>query len=212
MSWLSKQLKSIKKRAKSTLKSIARHAKEYGPALLAVIPGPWQIPAAAALAVQGVRAADRAEEQTQEFYDALAAPLSDALPGPVPIADPSPPELAPQPLEPPVVVPELPPLVTAPQGPIPYVDYAPQFSGGGIPVSLPFVPPGGFFGVAQQTPAAQRAMGGVRKMSGSKRRRRKAKKAAAAPRRRRRSSGNKFRKGSAAAKRHMAKLRAMRKR
>lgn len=101
MSWLSKQLKSIKKRAKSTLKSIARHAKEYGPALLAVIPGPWQIPAAAALAVQGVRAADRAEEQTQEFYDALAAPLSDALPGPVPIADPSPPELAPQPLEPP---------------------------------------------------------------------------------------------------------------
>jgi hypothetical protein len=75
------------------------------------------------------------------------------------------------------------------------------------------VPPGGFFGFAQQTPAAQRSMGAMRsRASGTRKRRRKAKKAAAAPRRRRRSSGNKFTKGSAAAKRHMAKLRAMRKR
>lgn len=210
MSWLSKQLKSAKKRLKSTLRSVERNVKKYALPVLALIPGPLQIPAAAALAVQGVRQQDRADEQAQELIDVLSAPaLSDALPVPVPMAEPTAPELVQVEIPAPVTVPDAPAL---PAGPVPFSDFIPQFSGGGIPVSLPIVPPGGFFGFAQQTPAAQRSMGAVRtRASATRRRRRKAKKVAS-PRRRRRSSGNKFTKGSAAAKRHMAKLRAMRKR
>jgi hypothetical protein len=211
VSWLSKQLRSAKKRLKSTLKSVEKNVKKYALPVLALIPGPLQIPAAAALAVQGVRSQDRADEQAQDLIDVLSAPpLADTLPVPVPMADPAPPELVPEPIQPPPTVPDIPSLLS---GPIPFADFVPQYSGGGIPVSLPIVPPGGFFGFAQQTPAAQRSMGAMRsRASGTRKRRRKAKKAAAAPRRRRRSSGNKFTKGSAAAKRHMAKLRAMRKR
>lgn len=87
------------------------------------------------------------------------------------------------------------------------------------------VPPGGFPGFAQQTPATQALFqragrtGGLR--SAAKRRRRKTKAAsparrrktrAAAPRRRRAAKSARMVKGSAAARRHMAKLRRMRKR
>lgn len=81
------------------------------------------------------------------------------------------------------------------------------------------IPPGGFAGFAQQTPATQalfsRAgrIGGLR--SAAKRRRKSKKKAAAAPRRRRRASAKRAArlvKGSAAAKRYMAKIRRKRKR
>jgi len=82
------------------------------------------------------------------------------------------------------------------------------------------VPPGGFAGFAQQTPATQLLFNKRAKKASPVRRKRKAKTTAkkkpvrrasakrkAAPKR-----GNKFVKGSAAAKRHMARLRAMRKR
>lgn len=97
-------------------------------------------------------------------------------------------------------------------------------TGGGIPVRLPFIPPNGFAGFAQQTPAtvatvmrprskasARRARAGAKKrgMNGSAR-----KKGRAAVRKASRRAGQLARmtKGSAAAKRHMAKLRSMRKR
>ncbi len=83
------------------------------------------------------------------------------------------------------------------------------------------VPPGGFAGFAQQTPATQELfrragrLGGQR--SAATRRRRKAKTArrsGSARRRRRAVSAKKGRlvKGSAAAKRYMARIRRMRKR
>lgn len=85
------------------------------------------------------------------------------------------------------------------------------------------VPPGGFAGFAQQTPATQalfqRAgrVGGMR--SAAKRRRRKKTAARAAPRRRKsvrrralRAKKGRLVKGSAAAKRYMAKIRRKRKR
>ena len=87
-----------------------------------------------------------------------------------------------------------------------------------------YVPPNGFIGAGQQTQAAQLIeMGGMRRNGGTKRRRkRKSSAKRAAPRRakRRTSSSSRkragkakrFVKGSAAAKRHMAKLRRMRKR
>lgn len=86
-------------------------------------------------------------------------------------------------------------------------------------VSNLIVPPGGFAGFAQQTQATQalfqRAgrLGGVRSARRRKRRTAK-KKAAAAPRRRRRtrSSPKRLVKGSAAAKRYMARIRKMRRR
>lgn len=96
------------------------------------------------------------------------------------------------------------------------------------PVQLPvygssmpniIVPPGGFAGFAQQTPATQQLfaragrVGGKR--SAAKRRRKSAAKKKAArvgARRKRRSSARKLVKGSAAAKRRMAALRRMRKR
>ena len=98
---------------------------------------------------------------------------------------------------------------------------------------MPFIVPGiGYAGLGQQTPAAQQvfrqAMGGSRP-TGARRRRAtptrrgpqgaggrfgRIKRQVARARRvtRGRSKGNKFTKGSAAAKRHMAKLRKMRRR
>lgn len=78
-----------------------------------------------------------------------------------------------------------------------------------------FVPPNGFAGFAQQTSAVQSLF--RRKGGGGKRRRRAAaKKVARAGKRRVRraaaSGAKRFVKGSPAAKRHMAKLRKMRKR
>jgi len=85
----------------------------------------------------------------------------------------------------------------------------------------PIVPPGGFVSFGQQTPATQALwapatakangrMGGLR----SARKRRKTKRAAVATRRPKRTRRGKARlvKGSPAARRHMAKLRRMRKR
>lgn len=79
-----------------------------------------------------------------------------------------------------------------------------------------YPPPGGFAGFAEQTPAAQSALTrGTGAMSNGTRRRRK-KKAAAPKRRKARAKraskrGGKLKKGSAAAKARMAKLRKMRK-
>lgn len=85
------------------------------------------------------------------------------------------------------------------------------------------VPPNGFVGTGQQTLATQlltrQWMGSGLGNGSSGRRRRKKAKSAAAPRRRKKSAarratkraGAKFVKGSAAAKRHMARLRKMRK-
>ena len=99
--------------------------------------------------------------------------------------------------------------------------YYPVFGGGPVPHIV--VPPGGFAGFAQQSPATQAMfskaagrLGGRR--SAAKRRRRKAAAAKSGPRRRksRRTSGRRrgarLKKGSAAAKRYMAKIRRMRKR
>jgi len=93
---------------------------------------------------------------------------------------------------------------------------------------MPFVVPGiGYAGLGQQTAAAQQvfrqAMGGRNgRSTGSRKRRKKAKRASATFRRPRRIPGrsrtrrtrgaSKLVKGSAAAKRHMARLRRMRKR
>jgi hypothetical protein len=83
------------------------------------------------------------------------------------------------------------------------------------------IPPGGFAGMAQQTPATQQAFAQVAGRRGgqtTQRRRRRKAKASAAPRRRRKSSGRRRRgrarlvKGSAAAKRYMAKIRRKRRR
>jgi hypothetical protein len=85
-----------------------------------------------------------------------------------------------------------------------------------------FVPPGGFAGFAQQTPATQALLGiaGVARAPTSGRRRKKKKRTArkraapASPRRstrRKKSGAARLVKGSAAAKRHMARLRKMRK-
>lgn len=81
---------------------------------------------------------------------------------------------------------------------------------GGIPVPS-FMPPNGFAGLAQQTPAVQSLYRG-RRSTGSGRRRKK-RSAAAAPRRRKRRASSKparLVKGSAAAKRYMAKIRRKR--
>ena len=86
--------------------------------------------------------------------------------------------------------------------------------------SILFIPPGGFSGFAQQTAATQALLGtrnGRRNGTAPKRRtRKKTAKRRAAPAKKRaapkRRSGGRARlvKGSAAAKRHMAKLRKMR--
>lgn len=78
-----------------------------------------------------------------------------------------------------------------------------------------FIPPNGLAGFAQQTPAVQSLYRGKRNGSGGTRRRRKAatKKAAAGVRRvARKRAGKKLVKGSAAARKHMARIRKMRKR
>jgi hypothetical protein len=81
------------------------------------------------------------------------------------------------------------------------------------------VPPGGFAGFAQQTPATQAMFqragrtGGQRSAAVRRRRRRtKAKSAPTVRRRSRRAKVARLVKGSAAAKRHMARIRKMRKR
>jgi len=81
---------------------------------------------------------------------------------------------------------------------------------------LKFVPPGGFRGFQDQTIAAQQQIANkigsvARSASGGGRKRRKKAKPARAVKRRASRRGGKFTKGSAAAKRHMAKLRRMRK-
>lgn len=84
-----------------------------------------------------------------------------------------------------------------------------SYMGGG---SNFYIPPGGFAGFSQMTPASQAVLS--RRVGGG-RRRRKAKKAAPRKRasgvRRKAKKAKKFVKGSAAARRHMAKLRALRK-
>lgn len=89
----------------------------------------------------------------------------------------------------------------------------------------PYVPPSGFTGNASQTPAAQATFSAPSSIAyamtgGRRRKRRKAasstKKRASSPRKKRASSRRKAKrailvKGSAAAKRYMAKLRRMRK-
>jgi hypothetical protein len=77
-----------------------------------------------------------------------------------------------------------------------------------------FIPPNGLAGFAQQTPAVQ-ALYRRRRSGGGGGRRRKKKAAGAVKRKAKRTARKKiakFTKGSAAAKRHMAKLRNMRKR
>jgi len=85
--------------------------------------------------------------------------------------------------------------------------------------ALLFIPPGGFDGFAQQTPATKallRSGNGPKRGGGARRKRGKKKAAKRRPARARRakSRASKVRlvKGSAAARRHMAKLRKMRKR
>lgn len=94
--------------------------------------------------------------------------------------------------------------------------YPNQASGGGIPVMAgQFIPPNGLAGFAQQTPAVQSLYRG-RKSSGGRRRKSRTKKVRAAAtrkvkRRARKGGAKRLVKGSAAAKRYMAKIRKMRK-
>jgi len=81
---------------------------------------------------------------------------------------------------------------------------------------LKFVPPGGFRGFQHQTIAAQQQIANKigslsRAVSNGGRKRRKKAKPAKAKKHKSAGRGGKFTKGSAAAKRHMAKLRRMRK-
>lgn len=110
--------------------------------------------------------------------------------------------------------PEPPPSAIPEPQSVPFTQYAGSgggSSGGGIPVAF-FTQLGR--SVGQQT-AAVRAMlakaSGARGGRTTQRRRRKQKKTAARRAPKRRTKGNKFKKGSAAAKAHMAKLRRMRK-
>lgn len=87
-----------------------------------------------------------------------------------------------------------------------------------MPTRRVFVPPGGFAGFSQQTPAVQALLSGAAKPRRKKttRKRRKVARKRPAAKRTRRATGRgrkpaRLVKGSAAAKRHMAKLRAMRK-
>jgi hypothetical protein len=83
-----------------------------------------------------------------------------------------------------------------------------------------FIPPGGFAGFSQQTPATQAVLSTVNRSRSAPRGKKRAKKKRvakrrAAPKRTRRKATRKASrmvKGSAAAKRHMAKLRKMRRR
>lgn len=76
------------------------------------------------------------------------------------------------------------------------------------------VPPGGFSGFAQMTPASQRALGsrGATSSNGTRRRKRKATRTGSAKRKVRTAARKAGRlvKGSAAAKRYMAKIRRKR--
>jgi hypothetical protein len=108
------------------------------------------------------------------------------------------------------------------------VQFTPGFGGSyspsGVPLFLSYggsmrliVPPGGFAGVAQQTDATKalfaRATGRRGGRATQRKRRRKAKATRSAPKRRKRTGKLKrLVKGSAAAKRHMAKIRRKRRR
>jgi len=102
------------------------------------------------------------------------------------------------------------PTPTPTQASVPFVPNS--GTGGGIPVAAgQFIPPNGFAGWAQQTPAVQSLF---RRSNGGRKRRKTSRQVArAAPRKKRRAAAGKARlvKGSAAAKRYMAKLRKMRK-
>lgn len=92
-----------------------------------------------------------------------------------------------------------------------------------MPARKPIIPPGGFAGFAQQTPAVQTLLSGRASGTVTRRRRKTRRKKKTAARRRpaakrtRRKTTRRAKKpaymvkGSAAAKRHMAKLRKMRK-
>jgi len=120
------------------------------------------------------------------------------------------------------------PYAPPPSAPSPgSIPFGPTGGGGGsMSIAIPIiggstvklvVPPGGFAGFAQQTPATQALfqrsgrVGGKR--SAAKRKRAKKTAARAAPKRRRKRAGKKARlvKGSAAAKRYMASIRRKRK-
>lgn len=127
----------------------------------------------------------------------------------IPVSDPPPPPPPPQ---------------SAPPGAVPFIigggagssTVIPILEGGRVRTIV--VPPGGFAGFAQQTPATQAMFqragrkGGLR--SARKRRKTKAKTKRAKTTRRRTTRGKKARlvKGSAAAKRYMASIRRKRKR
>ena len=75
-----------------------------------------------------------------------------------------------------------------------------------------FVPPQGFAGFAQTTPATQRLLGGrTRRTTKKKRAKKKVTKARPRKKTARKKTGKRLVKGSAAAKARMKKLRAMRK-
>jgi hypothetical protein len=91
----------------------------------------------------------------------------------------------------------------------------PGAPGGGIPI-MPgqFIPPNGFAGFSQQTPAVQAIYRGGRTMSRTGRRRKKKAAVRAKGRSKPRKSSKKLKrlvKGSAAAKRYMSKIRKMKK-
>lgn len=90
----------------------------------------------------------------------------------------------------------------------------PQSGGGGVPVPVSqFIPANGFAGFAQQTPAVQALYGGGRRSGGGRRRKKKAAAVVKRGARRvaKRAAGGVLKKGSAAMKAKMAKLRKMRK-
>lgn len=92
--------------------------------------------------------------------------------------------------------------------------FFPGVSGGGVPVSVPFMPPNGFAGFAQQTAAVQSLYRRGRAGATGRRRKKKSTKSASSPKRRtkkKRAVAGKLKKGSAAARAYMAKIRKKRK-
>jgi hypothetical protein len=89
---------------------------------------------------------------------------------------------------------------------LPRTDTGQNFMGG-------FIPPGGVMGFNQMTPASQLALtrGGRGRSTGARRKKRKTKTKTRKTRRTKKAKGKRFTKGSAAAKRYMAKIRRKRK-
>jgi len=128
----------------------------------------------------------------------------------------------------PATSPPTPPVVTQSPASVPFgyggggggqSAYIPLINGGSVKTMI--VPPGGFAGFAQQTPATQQLFARAGKKGGKRsaatRKRRKTKgKVKASPRRKRKTARAKrparLVKGSAAAKRYMASIRRKRKR